>query len=113
MVEPLGFFDYCKLQINSKVVLSDSGSVSEEAAILNFKGITLRDSMERPEALETGTILMSGIYSQQVLSAIEFVSSREQHPEIPEDYLINNSSERVINFILSTHHVRDFWSGKR
>ena len=112
-VTPLTFCDYCKLQLNARVVLSDSGSISEESALLNFKAITLRDSIERPEALEAGAILMSGLNANQVLSAINFVESKSQPSPIPTDYLIGNSSDRVINFILSTHHVRDFWSGIR
>lgn len=113
LVEPLGFFDYCKLQLNSKVVLSDSGSISEECAILKFKGITLRDSLERPEALESGTIVMSGLRPSEVLSAIELIDSRIENPPPPNDYQITNTSDRVINFILSTHHVRNFWTGRR
>ena len=113
LVDPLGFIDYCKIQLHSKVVLSDSGSISEECAILKFKAITLRESMERPEALETGTILMSGLSTEQVLTAIEYVETRVSEPETPPDYLIENSSDRVISFILSTHHVHAFWSGRR
>lgn len=113
LVEPLGFFDYCQLQLNSKVVLSDSGSISEESAILRFNGITLRESLERPEALESGTILMSGLRPNDVLSAIELIESRTENPPPPNDYQITNTSDRVINFILSTHHVRNFWTGRR
>jgi UDP-N-acetylglucosamine 2-epimerase (non-hydrolysing) len=112
-IEPTGFIDYCKLQLNSRVVLSDSGSVSEESALLNFKAITLRDSMERPEALEAGTILMSGLNADRTISAIEFLQSNVAEIVVPEDYLITNSSDRVLNFIQSTFHVRDFWSGRR
>ena len=112
-IEPTGFIDYCKLQINSRVVLSDSGSISEESALLNFKAITLRDSMERPEALEAATILMSGLNADRTISSIEFLQSNVAEIEVPEDYLITNSSDRVLNFIQSTFHVRDFWSGRR
>ena len=112
-VTPLGFSDYCKLQLNARVVLSDSGSISEESALLNFKAVTLRDSMERPEALEAGSILMSGLNSSRVLQAIEFLENSWEDVPGPEDYLINNTSERVLNYIQSTFHVRDFWSGRR
>jgi UDP-N-acetylglucosamine 2-epimerase (non-hydrolysing) len=112
-VEPLGFIDYCNLQLNAKVVLSDSGSLSEESAILQFRAITLRDSMERPEALETASIRMTGLKSDRVLQAIEYLDSLPSTNYIPVDYLIENTSDRVINFILSTYHVRDFWSGRR
>jgi len=112
-VEPLGFIDYCNLQLNARLVLSDSGSISEESSILGFKAITLRDSMERPEALETGAILMSGLNQDRVIESIEYVDSNAIRSTIPDDYRIENSSERVMNFILSTHHVRNFWSGQR
>ncbi len=112
-IEPTGFIDYCKLQINSRVVLSDSGSISEESSILRFKAITLRDSMERPEALETGSILMSGLDSNRVIESIEYLDALGIIGSTPEDYLIENSSERVLNFILSTYHVRNFWYGRR
>jgi len=112
-IEPLGFFDYCNLQINSRMVLSDSGSISEECAILQFKALTLRDSMERPEALETGVILMTGLNANHVINSIEYVDTLPNISRVPDDYLIDNSSERVLNFILSTYHVRDFWAGRR
>jgi UDP-N-acetylglucosamine 2-epimerase (non-hydrolysing) len=112
-VTPLGFSDYCKLQLNARVVLSDSGSISEESALMNFKAITLRDSMERPEALEVGSILMSGLNSSRVIQAIEFLENSSEYVPVPVDYLIDNSSERVLNFIQSTYHVRDFWLGRR
>lgn len=112
-VTPLGFADYCKLQLNAKIVLSDSGSISEESSLMNFKAITLRDSMERPEALEVGSILMSGLNENRVFQAIEFLENISGSVPVPDDYLINNSSDRVLNFIQSTFHVRDFWSGRR
>lgn len=113
LVTPLGFIDYCNLQINSQVVLSDSGSISEECALLNIRAVTLRDSMERPEALEAGTILMSGLSAERVISAIDLLQSSPLVTPIPEDYQINNTSERVIKFLQSTYHVRDFWAGRR
>lgn len=112
-VDPLGFVDYCKLQLNAKVVLSDSGSISEESAILGIKSITLRDSMERPEALETGSILMSGLSADCVLASLELILASDCLPTVPDDYKIENTSHRVVSFLLSTFHVRDFWSGRR
>ena len=111
-VQPFGFIDYCQLQVHAKVVLSDSGSISEESALLKFKAITLRDSMERPEALESGSIVMAGLKSERVISAIEFLRNNSSTISIPDDYQIMNSSERVLNFIQSTYFVRDFWSGR-
>jgi UDP-N-acetylglucosamine 2-epimerase (non-hydrolysing) len=112
-LKPFGFIDYCSLQSNAILVLSDSGSISEESALLNFKALTLRDSMERPEALESGTIEMTGLKSDRVMAAINRAISSNSGVALPDDYQISNTSERVINFIHSTHHVRDFWSGIR
>lgn len=112
-VTPLGFADYCKLQLNARVVLSDSGSISEESCLMNFKAVTLRDSMERPEALEAGSVLMSGLDATRVIHAVEFLENSSTTVPVPNDYLIDNTSERVLNFVQSTFHVRDFWSGLR
>lgn len=113
LVDPLGFHDYCKLQINSQIVISDSGSISEESAILGFNALTIRDSMERPEALEAGTVIMTGIEPTNILSGINYIYSRTEQKRIPADYAIENTSDRVVSFILSTFHARNFWFGKR
>lgn len=112
-IDPLGFLDYCKLQLGALLVISDSGSVSEESVILQFKALTLRDSMERPEALETGSILMNGINSESLLTGIKFKLESEISPHSPEEYKISDTSFRVVNFILSTIHNFRFWSGIR
>ena len=111
--EPFGFIGYCKLQKESRLVISDSGSISEEAVILGFKAITIRNSMERPEALETGSIILSGISSHGVLKAIEVVESGKTSKSPPLDYLIPDTSTRVVNFITSTIFQYNFWSGIR
>jgi len=111
--EPFGFFDYNKLQQNARIVLSDSGSVSEESVILNFPAITIRDSMERPEAMETGSILMSGITPAGILEAISIIESGPRSQTQPEEYLIPDTSTRVVNFIASTVHQYGYWSGLR
>jgi UDP-N-acetyl-L-fucosamine synthase len=111
--EPLGFIDYSQLQRKAKLTISDSGSVSEESVILGFKAVTLRDSMERPEALEAGSILMSGINSGSLISAINFRLDSKVAPNPPAEYLIQDSSLRTVNFIFSTIHNFHFWSGLR
>jgi len=111
--EPFGFFDYCKLQKEARVVLSDSGSVSEESAILGFSAITIRDSMERPEALEAGTISMSGLTPEGLIQAITNVENVVRVPGLPPDYFIPNTSHRVVNFISSTSSLHKFWNGVR
>jgi len=110
---PFGFFDYNKLQINSRMVLSDSGSISEESAILGFKAITIRDSIERPEALEAGSIILAGIESAGVFRALEISESESKNPSSPSEYLIENTTERVVKFIASTLPQHGFWSGLR
>ena len=111
--DPFGFFDYNKLQKEARLVLSDSGSVSEESVILNFPAITIRDSMERPEALESGSILLCGITSAGILEAISIVEKMPQSRTQPQEYLIPDCSTRVINFISSTVHQHHYWSGLR
>ena len=111
--EPFGFFDYNQLQLNAKVVLSDSGTVSEESIILGFPALTIRDSMERPEALEAGSILMCGINSEEVLSAIEFLEASEKSKVPPKEYQFPDTSTRVANVLISTVHRQAFWNGLR
>ena len=109
---PFGFWDYLNLQRNALCVLSDSGSVSEESAIFGFKAVTMRDSMERPEALEAGTISLVGLNAENVIRGIEVVMDSGEIP-VPDDYLITDFSSRVVNFILSTSGRRNFWTGLR
>ena len=111
--EPLGFIDYCSLQSKALLTISDSGSVSEESVILGFKAITLRDSMERPEALEAGSILMSGINSGSLINSINFKLSTKNGYNPPAEYSIQDSSQRTVNFIVSTIHNFHFWTGLR
>ena len=110
---PFSFFDYNKLQKEARIVFSDSGSVSEESIILGFRAITIRDSMERPEALEAGSILMSGISETGIIEAIEILEGGAVSKSAPPDYLIPDTSTRVVNFIASTIHQHGFWSGLR
>lgn len=110
--EPFGYFDYMKLQINAKCVLSDSGTISEESAISNFPAVTLRESMERPEALAAGTIRMAGITSESLIQGIKWaITERSNTP--PDDYLIQNSSDKVLELMLSTIETYELWSGVR
>lgn len=115
---PLGFFDYNKLQLGAACVLSDSGTIAEESSLLGFPAVTLRDSIERPEALDTGAIVMTGLVPEDVVAAVE-VAMGGPRGEFgvsgltPEDYLIENASERVVKFILSTAHRHHQWAGLR
>jgi len=101
-IPPLGFFDYVKLQQHSYIVLSDSGTISEESAMMNFPAISIRTSTERPEAIDAGTIVLGGITSEQILQAIELVKGT-QTPLIrqPWEYEVTNTSDRVVRAIQS------------
>lgn len=99
---PFGFHDYCKLQIESKAVLSDSGTISEESSLLGFPAITLRDFIERPEAVDTGTIITAGIEPRRVLDAVRVVLSQRRPARVPADYQIDDTAQRVVNFVHGT-----------
>ena len=106
-MEPLGFFDYVALQKNSYCVLSDSGTIPEESAILNFPGVSLRTSTERPEALDAGSIVLGGINERDILNSIELaVSSFEENRENPvKDYRDTNVSLKVVKIIQSYYNI--------
>ncbi|EKA61352.1 UDP-N-acetylglucosamine 2-epimerase [Janibacter hoylei PVAS-1] len=116
--DPLGFHDYNKLQLSAACCLSDSGTIAEESSILGFPAVTLRDSIERPEALDTGGIMMTGLKSSDVVRAVRVAmdspSNRQGVSQItPDDYLVTNTSERTVNFILSTAGRHHAWAGIR
>ncbi|WP_145950869.1 non-hydrolyzing UDP-N-acetylglucosamine 2-epimerase [Micrococcus luteus] len=110
--EPLGFHDYNKLQLNARCVISDSGTVSEESSMLGFPAVTLRDAIERPEALDTGSIIATGLDPAAVVDAVRMAIADHAAAgpaTLPADYAIADSSRRVVNFIRSmagTHHAR-------
>lgn len=108
---PFGFTDYVRLQQSARVVLSDSGTISEESTMLGFPAVTLRDSIERPEALDTGGIVCTSVQTDAIVDAVAIVLDQYAHegrPTIPAEYLIPDTSRRVVNFIRSTVHNRRF-----
>jgi UDP-N-acetylglucosamine 2-epimerase len=115
--DPFGFHDYNRLQLGAACVLSDSGTIAEESTILGFPAVTLRDSIERPETLDTGGIVMTGLDAHDVAEAVRVAMlARLVHgvSEItPNDYLIENTSSRAVNFILSTARRHKMWAGLR
>ena len=102
-LKPLGFMDYNKLQMNAFCVLSDSGTLSEESAMLGFKGVLIRTSTERPEVLDKGTVVIGGIRTEDILQAIELAvsSAAEGNDALPADYQDENVSLKVIKIIQS------------
>ena len=116
-LKPFGLFDYIHLQKNALCAISDSGTISEESAILEFPAITLRNSMERPEALDAGSIILTGFNTNNVISSIKIVI--EQYREnkiiksIPNEYLIDDTSQRVLNLIIGTAKLSNLWDGIR
>ncbi|WEK19682.1 MAG: UDP-N-acetylglucosamine 2-epimerase (non-hydrolyzing) [Candidatus Pedobacter colombiensis] len=101
-VAPLGFFDYVRLQQDSFIVLSDSGTISEESAMMNFPAISIRTSTERPEAIDAGTIVLGGITPDQILQSIELVKgTQHDQPDLPWEYKVINTSDRVVRAIQS------------
>ena len=116
--DPLGFHDYNRLQLSAACCLSDSGTIAEESTLLGFPAVTLRDSIERPEALDTGGIVMTGLDQADVVAAVGVALTAGHNrdgvgPLTPHDYLIDNSSERAVNFILSTARRHHVWAGIR
>jgi len=102
-VAPLGFFDYVKLQQNAFVVLSDSGTISEESAMMGFPAVSIRTSTERPEAVDAGTIVLGGVSKDSMLNAIEITKglSISTDSQLPWEYQITNTSERIVKVIQS------------
>lgn len=119
-LKPFGFHDYNRLQMSAFCAVSDSGTIAEEASILGFPAITTRDAIERPEALDAGCIVMTGLDRDTILAGVEaatrFFAEREAaglpHP-VPEDYCITNTSERVAGLILGTAKLSNGWDGIR
>ncbi len=113
-LKPFGFYDYNNLQKNSFCVISDSGTISEESSILNFNAVTIRQSMERPEALDCGSIVLTGLDKDNILQSIDLVTREyieRKFKSIPIDYQIEDTSWRVLKLILSTAKLSNKWDG--
>lgn len=114
-MSPLGFLDYIQLQKNAKAVISDSGTITEESSILKFPAITIRQQHERPEGMDEGTLIMSGLKVESVLSAIDIVVKHHAFDndsfKIVTDYDTSNVSKKVLRIIMSyTDYVnRKVW----
>jgi UDP-N-acetyl-L-fucosamine synthase len=114
-LKPLGFNDYVKLQIKSKAVLSDSGTISEESSILGFRALNIRQAHERPEAMEEASVMMVGLKKDRILQGLEILETQEKDTlRFVADYSMPNVSDKVLRIILSyTDYVnRVVWNRK-
>lgn len=103
-LKPLGFFDYLKLQMNARCVLSDSGTITEESSILGFAAVTIRQTHERPEGMDEGTVIMCGLGAERVIEAVEVTISQHaagRHHRVVADYDVDDVSRKIVRIILS------------
>lgn len=119
-MKPFGFHDYNKLQMRALCAISDSGTIAEESSMLGFPAITPRDAIERPEGLDVGSLIMTGLNPDTILDGIAAITRGFTDREvtglpqpIPLDYCITNTSERVVNLILGSARLSNAWDGIR
>jgi len=114
--KPFGFLDFNKLQKHAFCVLSDSGTITEESAVLDFPAVTIRRSLERPEGLDTGSIILTGLDADIIVQAVEMVTEDREKglvPPVPQDYQVDNVSQRVVNLVMGTARLSNDWDGVR
>jgi len=104
-LDPLGFFDFVKLEKNAKCVMSDSGTVQEECCIFRIPAVTIRDTTERPETVKCGSNLVSGLKPNDVLKCLDTMLNRDNNWDFPEGYIDSDTSEKILKFILGERHV--------
>ncbi|MFI9653037.1 UDP-N-acetylglucosamine 2-epimerase, partial [Guyparkeria halopsychrophila] len=113
-LKPFGFLDYNHLQMHAYCAISDSGTISEEASILGFPAVTLRRSIERPEALDTGAIALTGLDKEVLVDGVRIATASREvfsgtEREIPDGYQVRNTSERVVRLITGTAKLANRW----
>lgn len=113
-LKPFGFHDYNKLQMEALCAISDSGTISEESSMLGFPAVTIRNALERPEAMDTGSIILTGLDADTIVASVD-LAVRDfrsgNFPPIPKDYQILNTSQRVVRLILGTARLSARWHG--
>lgn len=119
-MKPFGFHDYNFLQMQAFCAISDSGTIAEESSMLGFPAITPRDAIERPEGLDVGCIIMTGLNRDTIMDSVDAVTGMFAYRKakglpnpIPADYCVTNTSERVISLILGTARLSNSWDGIR
>lgn len=104
-MKPFGFLDYIRLQMSAYCILSDSGTITEETSLLNLPAITIRNAHERPEGMDEGTLIMSGLQSERIMEAVEMVTSQHKTSEsdiaIVRDYQKSSVSKQIARIVLS------------
>ena len=113
-MKPFGFCDYNKLQKDSFCVVSDSGTISEESSMLRFPAVTIRNALERPEAMDTGSITLTGTNPDRILDCVTAVTDQfaaDKVAPVPVDYQVPNTSQRVLQLILGTAKLAHRWQG--
>lgn len=111
-LKPLGFNDYIKLQKTAKAVLSDSGTISEETSILGLKSLNIRETHERPEAMEEATVMMVGLHKERILQGLNILDLNHQESLLVKDYDVTNVSDKIVKIIISyTDYINEkVWS---
>ncbi|GLS30719.1 UDP-N-acetyl glucosamine 2-epimerase [Mesorhizobium albiziae] len=113
-MKPFGFHDYNKLQMQALCAISDSGTISEESSMLGFPAITIRNALERPEAMDTGSIIITGLDRDTIIAGVEMAVADFEagtFPPLPADYQVTNTSQRVVRLILGTAKLSARWHG--
>ena len=103
--EPFGFFDFVNLEKNAFCVITDSGTVQEECCLLHVPAVTIRDTTERPETIDCGSNMLSGLNTQDIISCFDTMCKSTREWEYPEGYFVNNVSDKMVKLILGKNQI--------